>query len=300
MNLSQLRAFHAVATWRSFSAAAQRLGVSQPAVTQHIKSLEDRLGTRLFHRGGGGAGVDLTPDGRALLPRARQVVMMVDDIGTELEQGRRLQKGFLTLGMCAPFVALPLVRRFAEQHPGVRLEIRLDNSERLLDALAASRIDAAVATVSEPRAEFVYQRLVEQRVLVLVPRQHPWAIAGAVAAEELAGTPFVLRENGSMTRRLFERGLGRIGIEVDVRLVLGSREAMKEAVATGFGAGIVLDREVGHDSRLAAVPIAGVEMRADECLVTLPEMAELGAVRALRLISGSLDWDREMPAAYGR
>ena len=93
MNLAQLRAFHAVANHSTFSAAAQALGVSQSAITQHVKSLEDAVGTRLFLRSAGG--VELTADALDLLPKVRQAILMLDDIATRMNEGRVLATGHL-------------------------------------------------------------------------------------------------------------------------------------------------------------------------------------------------------------
>jgi DNA-binding transcriptional LysR family regulator len=166
MNLAQIRAFHAVAMHNGFSAAAQALGVSQPAVTQHIKALEDSFGTRLFSRGGGG--VELTGEGRDLLPLVHRAVMMLDDLGARIGDGRRL------VGHPASASA----RSCGDADPegfdpaSGRVDMRLDNSSRLLDPVAANWLNSAVATPLEPDGPLC-EPLVEQRVLALVPMGHP-------------------------------------------------------------------------------------------------------------------------------
>ena len=278
MNIAQIRAFHAVAMHNGFSAAAQALGVSQPAVTQHIKALEESLGMRLFSRGGGG--VELTIEGRDLLPHVHRAVMMLDDLGTRLDEGRALRVGHLGIGICAPYVVMPILRLFSEHHPGVRLDVRLDNSSRLLDLVAAHRVNLAVATLLQPDPGFLCEKLVDQRVLVLVPGGHRWWDRETVDVTELDGVDFVLREPGSMTRQLFENGLAKAGVNVGIRLALGSREAVKEAVNSGLGLGIVLDKEIGHDQRIRGIPIAAAAMAAAEYAVALPEVGSLGTTAA--------------------
>src|SRR5262249_49174355 len=180
----------------------------------------------------------------------------------------------------AAYVAMPILKAFSTAHPGVRIDMRLDNSSRLLDMVAGNRVNLAVATLLEPDPAFFCEPLVEQRVLVLVREDHPWWQRQSVAVRELSGTEFVLREPGSMTRHLFERGLARAGIGVDGRLALGSREAVKEAVASGLGLGIVLDKELGHDPRIRGIPVTEAPMSAVEYVVALPEVASLGATGA--------------------
>jgi aminoethylphosphonate catabolism LysR family transcriptional regulator len=283
MNLSQLRAFHAVASHRTFSAAAQALGVSQPAITQHVKSLEDAVGTRLFQRTAGG--VELTLDALDLLPKVRQAILMLDDISARMNDGRSLATGHLAIGLCAPYVAMPILERFTTDHPGVQLDVRLENSSRLLDLVAQHRVDIAIATLREPHPDFACDFLLDQRVEILVHAGHSWWERGEVEAGELRGQRLVTREAGSMTRHLFEAALAERGIELAPHLVLGSREAVKEAVAAGMGIGIVLDRERGFDPRLRALTVCDFNVLAGEYLVTRRETRSLGSVGAFVAIA---------------
>ncbi|MCB9946890.1 MAG: LysR family transcriptional regulator [Rhodospirillaceae bacterium] len=278
MNFVQLRAFHAVANHGSFSAAAQFLGVSQPAVTVQIKALEETLGARLFHRGG--STVELTDYGRELLPDAQKIAKILETIEARFSASRTVKSGYLSIGACAPYLLVPLLRRFCTQHPGVRLDVRLGNSRTLIEDVLTHQIDLAVATLKAPREDLACLKLVTQRVLVLVPAGHPWDGRPAVPVADLEGESFVLREEGSMTRALFEDGLAAAGVRVHLALELQSREAVKEAVAGGLGLGIVLDHELGSDPRIAGIPVEGADMSAGEYLTALPDYAGLGTVKA--------------------
>lgn len=283
MNLAQLRAFHAVANHSTFSAAAQALGVSQSAITQHVKSLEDAVGTRLFLRSAGG--VELTADALDLLPKVRQAILMLDDISTRMNEGRALAAGHLAIGLCAPYVAMPILRRFTAEHPGVQLDVRLENSSRLLELVAQHRVDIAIATLREPHPDFACDFVVGQRVEILVGPGHPWWDRQQIEARELAGERLVTREAGSMTRHLFEAALAERQLELRPHLILGSREAVKEAVALGIGIGIVLDQERGFDPRLRAIAISDMDIVAGEYLVTRRETRSLGSVAAFLAIA---------------
>lgn len=286
MNLAQLRAFHAVANHRTFSAAAQALGVSQPAITQHVKSLEDAVGTRLFLRTAGG--VELTADALDLLPKVRQAILMLDDISARMSDGRSLATGHLAIGLCAPYVAMPILERFTAEHPGVQLEVRLENSSSLLELVAQHRVDIAIATLREPHPDFACDFLVDQRVEILVHAGHPWWNRQQVEARELPGQRLVTREAGSMTRHLFEAALAERSLELPPHLILGSREAVKEAVAAGIGIGIVLDQERGFDPRLRAITVSDFDIVAGEYLVTRRETRSLGSVAAFLAIAGEI------------
>lgn len=284
MNLAQLRAFHAVAKQGTFSAAALALNVSQPAVTQHVRALEEAIGGRLFHRRG--TGVELTADGNDLLPHVHQIIKGLEDVSLRLESGKQLRTGHLAVGLCGPHVAMPLIRQFRATHPGIHIETRMHNSIALLDMVAQVRVDLAIVTLKAPINDLVCHRLVDQNVLLVVPADHPWASRDSVDLGELAGQPFVLREHGSMTQQIFEQALTMRQVEISRELVLSSREAVKEAVATGLGLGIVLDKELGHDSRLAGVRLTGGDVAAAEYLVARPEISELGAVREFIALAG--------------
>lgn len=277
MNIAQLRAFHAVAKHGTFSAAALALGVSQPAVTQHVRGLEETIGGRLFHRRANG--IALTADGEDLLPRVHQVIKGLEDVAAHLESGKQLRSGHLSIGLCGPHVAMPMIRQFRISHPGISIETTMQNSGRLLDMVAQVQVDLAVVTLTAPVNDLVCHRLVDQAVLLLVPVGHEWAGRNAIDIAELQGQPFVVREQGSMTRRIFDTALS--GREIDIRpeLVLSSREAVKEAVTAGLGLGIVLDKELGHDSRLVGIKLTGADLSAAEYLIAHPEVSELGAVR---------------------
>lgn len=277
MNLAQLRAFHAVATAGTFSAAARALKVSQPAVTQHVKALERTIGSPLFSRVGGT--LVLTPDAEDLLPKVREMMLTLDDIGARVEDGRALRSGHLSVGVCSPSLLMPILERFSTSFPGVKVDVRMENSGQLLALVARHRLDVALLTLTAPRDDLACERLVDQEVLVVVNAAHPWWTCKCLPVAELEGVPFVLREEGSMTRHIFERGLSHAGVKVAPRFVVGSREAVKEAAAQGLGAGIVLSRAVGFDPRLRAIPVDGADLSAGEYAVARPELRDRGAIR---------------------
>ncbi|UXN76052.1 LysR substrate-binding domain-containing protein (plasmid) [Devosia sp. A8/3-2] len=174
---------------------------------------------------------------------------------------------------------MPLIRQFRATHPGVRIDTRMHNSSQLLELVAQLRVDSAVVTLTVLVNDLVCHKLADQDVLLLVPADHEWAKRDAIDIAELEGRPFVLREHGSMTQRIFDTALAASGVGIRRELELSSREAVKEAVAAGLGLGVVLDKELGYDSRLAGVKLTGADLSAAEYLVAHPEVSELGAVR---------------------
>jgi len=223
--------------------------------------------------------VELTPDGVDLLPHIHQIIKGLEDVAARIEGGKELRTGHLTVGLCSPHVAMPLIRRFRITKPGIHIDTRMSNTSTLLDLVSQQRVDVAVVTLTETRDDLYCHRLVGQEVLVVVPAHHRWSGREAIGIDELQDQPFILREAGSMTRQIFERALADKNIRIRPELVLASREAVKEAVANDLGLGIVLDKELGNDERLVGLRIAGASVAANEYLIAHPEVSDLGAVR---------------------
>ncbi|MGH6717892.1 MAG: LysR substrate-binding domain-containing protein, partial [Alphaproteobacteria bacterium] len=121
-------------------------------------------------------------------------------------------------------------------------------------------------------------------LILMTPPDHPWRGRAAVAIDELAGQPMVMREAGSVTRRAFDAALATAGITPTVALEIGSREAVREAVAAGLGLGVVQEPELGHDSRIGWARITGTEIAAGETVVCLDERRQSRLIQRLASI----------------
>lgn len=278
MNFVQMRAFDAVVRHNSISAAAQELGVSKPAVTMQIKALEEALGARLFHRKG--RSLEISDTGRQFLEPVRTMARILDEIEGMAARTAGMKEGLLKIGACAPFTLVPILARFVESYPGIRTETEIANSEVLAAGVQDHEFDVAIATLKEPREEFYSICLLTQSVRAVVPIGHGWADRGSIPITELADTPCVMREEGSMTRQILEDALNKARSRLDIRLELSSREAVKEAVALGVGVGFILDREVGRDHGLVALEITGADLSAGEYLYCHRDLMDIGSIQA--------------------
>jgi len=275
---AQLRAFHAVATGGSFTEAARALGVSQPAVSMQVRSLEEAYGVELLARGRNG--VEPTELGRALLDATRPIFALASEAAELLRHASALLSGHLRVGADAPFLVVPLLAAFRRRHPQVSLSLSLGNSSEVLRDLLDGRTDVAALAdrVEDPRLFAV--PAARSRQVVLVAAEHPWAARRGVRLRDLGGAPMVMREPGSVTRRAIEAALVQAGVEPDVVMELGSREAIGEAVAAGIGVGVVIESERGHDARLVALPLLDAVIEHVEYVICLQERRRLRAVRA--------------------
>jgi aminoethylphosphonate catabolism LysR family transcriptional regulator len=274
MNYAQLRAFHA----GSFTRAAQALHVTQPTLSAQVKELEASYGVRLFDRRG--RRIEPTELGRSLLDVTRRLFSLETEAEQLLAATRGLKRGHLRVGADAPYHVMPALAAFGQKYPGVRLSLAIGNSEELLHDLFEHRSDVAVLAdiVGDPRLLALPLR--RDPLIAFVDRGHPWARRRRVRAAELAGQRLVLREPGSTTRRSFETAMARAGLALADMLEIGSREAVREAVAAGLGVGVVSEAEFGRDDRLRALAIDDLDLDTTEYAVCLAERRELRLVRA--------------------
>jgi aminoethylphosphonate catabolism LysR family transcriptional regulator len=278
MNFAQLRAFHAVAETGGVTRAAERLGVSQPAVTVQIRSLEETYGVELFHRIN--RRLILTALGEELLEIARRSFVAMDEAEALLAESGELDRGQITVGADGPYHVIAHLAAFREKFPGVTVRLAIGNSDDMLESLLAFRTDVAVLArfVDDPR--LMFRRVARHRLVVFVPRTHAWGRRRGVKLADLDGVDMILREHGSTTRRVFEAALEERGVRPHVVMEIESREAVREAVAAGLGVGVVNEAEFGQDERLVALPLRDGDITTSEYVVCRADRGERRLVRA--------------------
>ncbi|AZE12312.1 MULTISPECIES: LysR substrate-binding domain-containing protein [Pseudomonas] len=279
MNLFQLRAFDAVAREGSFTRAAARLFISQPAVTGHIKALEEHYQITLLRRTA--RRVELTEEGTKLAAITRALFGLAEEAQAMLEANRQLLTGRLEVAADGPHLVMPMLASLRERYPGITVNLRLGNAQETLAALLSEHADVAVLTEVEPRKGLHLQSLGESRICALVPQGHPWlAEPKGVQLELLDQVIMVLREPSSITRRTFDAACAQAEINPKVLLELDSREAVTEAVAAQLGVGVVSSLELSPDPRVRALPIIGEGLLNRHMLGCLERRRELRLIQA--------------------
>ncbi len=290
MNHSQLKAFHAVASHGSFTRAAEKLHVSQPTISDHVRALEERYQIKLFERNG--RQVSLTGLGRALLDISQQLFTLESRAEDLLIAARGLLSGELRVAADSPYLIMPLLGEFHRRHPGIELSLSIGNATEVKHKLLARRCDIAVLpndpfdtfadpTHDVPESGQLYRKVLrEDRILCVVHRNHVWSKRRSLKFEELNEQPLVVRESGSNTRARFEYAMADANIKVASMLEVGSREAVREAVAAGLGVGVISESELGHDSRLHPLKIQNRALLVVETLVCLHQSRALPIIEA--------------------
>ena len=280
VNLSQLRAFDAAVRCGSFTAAADRLSISQPAVTAHVRGLEEYYQVRLFRRRG--RQVAPTPMGERLARVTLQLFALADEAEDLLRSTKALKDGYLSVAAGSPYFAVPLLAAFRARHPGVRISLTIGNSSEVLDALLAERCDLAVQSELADHPDVHAVSCGHHQVVAVVGPEHPWAVSGlrSIRLAEIDGEALIMREPASTTRHTFEAACAGAGIRPRIGLEIANREAVKEAVAAGLGIGIIAEAELGRDDRLYPLRIDDAEMTNREYVMSLKRRQRLSPIRA--------------------
>lgn len=264
----RLVVFRAVAEQLSFRKAAEQLYLTQPAVSQQIKALEEDLGIRLLDRSGTHA--KLTAAGEVLLAHARRSRDILLAAAHEVSSLSGSFAGQLTLGASttiAQYVLPHLLSEFCREHPRVSPALISGNTEEIVNAVRDEHVSLGFIEGPPRSRDVKTEPFLEDELVLIVPAAHEWAERPQVACAEIATVPLILRERGSGTRRIVEMALEHRGIRrrsLRVVMELDSSEAIKSAVEAGFGVGFVSRWAVAKDSRLGqgirVVSLAGVNL----------------------------------------
>lgn len=289
---AHLRSFHAVATHGSFTRAAEMLNITQPTLSGQVKELEERYGTKLFLRHG--RRIELTDIGKSAYAITRQLFRHEEEVEQLLQSARALTSGQLRVGADSPYIATPLLAQFQRMYPGIRISIQYGNSQQLMSWLQSRRCDVAFLPNIPPEDTHLYTiTLAPGQLVAFVSRDHEWAERRSVNIEEMVTQRIILREKGSRTRSIFEDAVSKAGHILDDVMEISGREGVNEAVAAGFGVGIVAKSELLADSRLRALTISDADLEYSEFVACLNE------TRSLRVTDAFLEMVRTQQKETG-
>ncbi len=240
LNLHQLSIFHAVADAGSVSGGAQRLMISQPAVSKQLRQMEASLKTRLFDRHA--KGITPTAAGLVLAEHARRIFDLLAEANSALDDFSSLKRGSLAIGT-GPTVGIYLLPsamvRFRREHPQVQLRTETEGPELLRQRLLDGMIELAVSESPIDSPQLISKVLFEDVLVPVAGKGQPIAARSSITAHEFCSQPFVARQVESNGRSLVERTLSSRGLNVTPVLTVSSTEAIKQAVIAGLGVAMV-------------------------------------------------------------
>ncbi|GJE59554.1 LysR substrate-binding domain-containing protein [Methylobacterium trifolii] len=283
MRHTQLRAFHAVAFAGSVTAAAHQLNVSQPTLTMQIRSLEEEYAVELFVRTGGR--LRLTDAGRQLQAITRRLFAQEAEARHFLTESRELRTGHLRVGAVGPFHATEMLVAFHARYPEIGISVSVGNSQVVLQNLLDFRTDVAVLAHFEEDSRLWVSEYSKDAIVAFGRKDHPLFSRRrkGMCLRELHGQPMVAREHGSNTRRASDAAMAAEGVVPHIVMEIGSREAVREAVASGVGFGFVSRAEYVADRRITSLPIVDAEIYNYARIVCLQDR------RNARMISAFID-----------
>jgi DNA-binding transcriptional LysR family regulator len=274
MDTRQLAAFCAVVERRSFSQAAERLGVTQPAVSLQVRSLEKRLGRKLLDRSG--RRVEPTEAGAALYRSAQRMLQLEEQLVDELqaadggELGGTLYVGAST-GPGSTVVPV-LLCEFQRANPGVAVSLSISDTQSVVDRVAARELELGVVGAARRHRGVVFEPFFRDEVVLAVPPAHPFANR-TVTLAQLREEPLIVMQEGAGVRQVIEDELRGAGIrlrDLEPRLELGLQESVKAAVTAGYGVTFISRAAIAADlaaGTLATARVEGLDPARDISLV---------------------------------
>ena len=258
----RMSVFRSVAHHLNFSRAAEELLLTQPAVTQQIKALEEELGIPLFDRGGGR--VSLTPGGAALLPFAEKLRTLSEQALTAVASAYGQHAGELNLGASqtiAQYLLPKFMAGFLHRNPKVRIAARSGNTDQMLSALVSGEIQLALLEGPEQRRDVHIEPFMEDHMVLVVPASHEWA-GQKITLDDLKSQPLLTREFGSGSRRIVEQALAAAGLkskDLSIRMELDSTEGLLNSVEAGLGVTFVSRWAVRNQLALGTLKLSRIE-----------------------------------------
>jgi DNA-binding transcriptional LysR family regulator len=262
MDTRQLAAFCEVVERRSFSAAAARLGVTQPAVSQQVRALEQRLGTQLLDRSG--RRVEPTEAGLRLYRGAQRLLALEEQLLEELAEPEGPLRGTLEIGASTgpAAIVLPLLLcEFQRANPALRVALSVSDTQSVVELVADRRLELGIVGAARRHRSVAFEPFFRDEVILICPPGHPFA-GKSVALEGLVEGPLILMQQGAGVRQLVEDELRKSGRKIrdlEPPLELGLQESVRSAVQAGYGVSFISRRAVESD--LAAGTLVEARVR---------------------------------------
>ena len=267
MEMRKLEVFCKVVELKSFTRAADAVLLSQPTVSEHIRSLEEELGQKLIDRLGREAAP--TPVGSLLYKYAVRLLRLQQDALESVEKygGKLVGRMKIGAGTIPGTYILPhIIGRFREQYSSIKATLRIAGSQLVATEVLNGQLDMAVVGARWREKGLAWKKTFSDRLVLVVNAAHAWASRSEVSLEELLEEPFIFRERASGTRSVIDHIFQKHGVSpVNMHEVaeIGSSAAVKEAVKAGIGISILSIRSVEQDVKfglLKIIPLAGIQM----------------------------------------
>ncbi len=260
MNFNHLRVFYTVAQSQNFSRAAEKLHISQPAVSTQIRKLEETLGVPLVENYG--RKIKLTDAGQLLHEYAERIFILSQEAEKAIREIRGLEKGELMIGASTTpgsYILPPYIGEYQKKFPGVQFSLKIRNTQTVVDHLLKGEWDLGVIGETQSHPDLVFVPWKRDRLVLIVYPGHPLHGKKNVPWNEVIRYPFIVREKGSGTRRILEQFLKDTGTDLTISMELDQTEAVKMAVASGIGIAVVSEYTVSGAQQIEGLHMVSIE-----------------------------------------
>lgn len=278
MSYSQLRAFHFVALKGGFSRAAEAMHITQPAVSEQVRKLEQDHDVLLFNRAR--KQVCLTRVGERLFLQTKQFFEIEQQIEEYISEARAEMDGQIRIIADSARHVTQILIEFRKRHPKVHVLLQSGNSEDVVDKLRSYDAEIGIMGGTTLGGDIETLDLGATEIIAFAAQEVVPAETTRMRLVDLAQLPLVFREHGSKTREKIEREAQRQGVVLAPVIEAEGREAMREVVASGAGIGFVSKAEFGYDQRLIQIALEGVNLQMSETIAFLSQRRDLRIIRA--------------------
>ncbi len=246
ISMRQLQVFEASARLSSITRAAEELFLTQPTVSMQIKKLEGNVGLPLFEQVG--KRISLTDAGEALYRAAREILEMIGRLEMEVAELKGLKTGQLRLAVVttAKYFAPRILGKFCKDYPGIDASLEVTNRERLLERMTKNLDDLYIVGRPPESPEYEFEPYMPNPLVTVAPSTHPLAKEHNIPLSRIADEPFIIREKGSGTRKALETHFETHKLKLNIKMELGSNEAIKQAILGGLGIAVLSQHTLGQ------------------------------------------------------
>ncbi len=278
MRHSQLKAFHYVAKHGGFSRAAEALFLTQPAISEQVRKLEQDHDLLLFQRER--KRVTLTSEGEQLYRYTNQYFEIEDQIEDYLSETKAAIDGELRIIADSAHHMTAFLAAFQKKNPKITITVRSGNTEDILEELRSYTAEIGVVGSPTPGRDMDVISLGSTEIVAFAAKDMPLASNPGLSLKQLTKLPLVFREKGSKTRQKLEVEARKQGVTLKPAIVAEGREAVRELVASGAGVGFVSQAEYVRDDRLRQIRLKGINLQMGESLISLSQRRDVKIIRA--------------------
>ena len=268
ITLQQMEALISLVEEGSFSMAARKMHITQPALTKNIRNAEDYLGAALVNRSS--TGISLTPEGKVIYDYARRMIKLREEAKEKINALGANTGGNIYIGAStipATYILPRVLSALRGHHPDITMYIKTADSEDVMNMVLAGEVEMGIIGKRPSNKKLEARELWKDRLILAVPKKHKWNKTKSVVMKELFAEPFIVREKGSATRDFMENYLKEeksVNLsQLNICAEMGSSEAVKEAIIAGLGVSIIsihaVERELTQ-GLLMEIPIQGCLM----------------------------------------